>query len=1223
MASAASFVTGGTLATDYPLYIERSADKQLFDLCNRGEFCYVLTSRQMGKSSLMARTAAALQREGITTVQIDLTVIGAHELTPEQWYYGLLSEVENTCNPKFELFSWWNDRKELPLAQRFSHYFEALLTDSPSSRIVIFVDEIDSTLKLAFTDDFFAAIRAFYNARAVKPEFNRLSFVLIGVATPGELVQDQTRTPFNIGSRVELNDFKREEIRSLVTALRLDAEDTVQAVDRILIWTGGQPYLTQQMCRLLADNGRNPKGLEQLLKTNLLGEKARSEIHFQFVANMLIMAPPDQKEILLDTYSKAWKGRKIACDDQSPVHNRLRLAGILKRQDGELRVRNELYRRVFDWNWIKTNRPTFWTEENRNRLIKGTAVGAIVGLIIVTVLAVFAWQKKLEAEQQTELAQEKGEQLVAALADEANTRKEAVVAQKAAQVGEAEARKQKAIAETLGKQAAEQARLARAAELASSSNLAAQNGDTKTAILLARFGLETAPRSPSAVQAAWLRLDETPTRLVLSGHQNVVLRAQFSPDGSRIVTASADGTARVWDAVKGTLLTELKGHQGAVSIAEFSADGKRIVTAGADGTARVWDAKNGTLITELQAHQGPVSKAMFSPDGRRVVTASADATARVSDAEKGTLVTELEGHKGSVSSAEFSADGKRLVTTSRDGTVRVWDAKKGTLVTELKGSIAEFSADGKRLVTASRDGTVRVWDAETGTLVTQLKGDQGSVSSAEFSADGKRIVTAADRTARVWDVEMGTLLTELKGHQGFIFSAKFSPDGKRVVTASRDGTARVWDAEKGMLVTQLKGHQGSVSSAEFSADGKRVVTASADRTARVWNLERESIVQLQGHEGPVLTAKFTDDGKRVVTTGADGTARVWDAEKGTLVTELKGHQGSFYHANFSADGKDVLIVGTDGTAGVWDAEKGTLVTELKGHQGSFYSADFSADGKRLVIASADRTAGVWDAEKGTLVSELKGREGSVFTAEFSADGKRVATAGATVLVWDTEKGTLITELKGHQGAVFSAKFSPDGKQVVTASADRTARVWDLENGSILSLQGHQGRVSRARFSPDGKLVVTTSDDRTARIWDLKKGLLTELKGPQTPFSAAFSPDGKRIVTGWDRTVRAWDVEKGTLLTELKGHEGSVSSAEFSADGKRVVTASADGTARVWDVSFIYLDAAALIAHVRLMVQQLGIIASSDECKLYFSSSIGARPDECALVNDASASAEKQ
>jgi WD40 repeat protein len=566
--------------------------------------------------------------------------------------------------------------------------------------------------------------------------------------------------------------------------------------------------------------------------------------------------------------------------------------------------------------------------------------------------------------------------------------------------------------------------------------------------------------------------------------------AAFSPDGSRIVTASADKTARVWDVATGKVIAVLSGHQDSVISAVFSRDGARIATASYDRTARVWDTATGKAIATLSGHEGGVLTAAFSPDGSRIVTASQDNTARVWHSATGTAIAVLSGHKDRISSAAFSPDETRVVTASHDGTARVWDAATGKAIATLsldEGPIwsAAFSSDGSRIVTASYGKTARVWDAATGTAILVLSGHDDGVLSAAFSPDGSRIVTASnDETARVWDAATGKVIVVLSGHQGPVWSAAFSPDGSHILTVSWDGTARVWDVATPIAV--LSGHEDELSSAAFSPDGSRIVTASRDNTARVWDAATgTAIVTLHGHDDGVLSATFSPDGSRIVTASFDKSARVWDAATGTAIAVLRGHGAQVDSAAFSPDGSRIVTASSDKTARVWDAATGKAVLTLSGHGDEVLSAAFSPDGSRIVTASIDGTARVWDAATGKAIATFSGHKDRLNSASFSSDGSRIVTASEdkTARVWNAATGKAIAVLGGHEDLFGSASFSPDETRIVTASRDGTARVWDAATGKAIAvLSGHQGPVWSAAFSPDGTRVVTASEDKTARVW---------------------------------------------------------------------------------------------------------------------------------------------
>ncbi len=405
--------------------------------------------------------------------------------------------------------------------------------------------------------------------------------------------------------------------------------------------------------------------------------------------------------------------------------------------------------------------------------------------------------------------------------------------------------------------------------LATASDEQTDAGDAELGILVALEALNTADTDQArrALEKAVFRLHE-PVRLPVL--DEVVLWIEFSPDGRRVVTASGDGIARIWDTASGQVLMELTGHDGLVYAARFSPDGGRVVTASGDGTARVWDAETGKEMMVLNGHGRDVYVAAFSPDGQRLVTASDDGTARIWDLGKGEGVG-LEGHEKWLNDAAFSPDGARVVT-------------------------------------AAADGTARIWDAATGAELFVLRGHLDSVNSARFSPDGGRVVTASDDdTARLWDATSGAEIGLLQGHGGYVLAARFSPDGERIVTASADGTARIWDGNTGASQVVLRGHQKEVLSAEFSPDGQLVVTASADRLAGVWDAaDGASLAVLAGHFGSVRQARFSPDGQRIATASDDGTGRLWWVRRFSSFAELREAARGLPGRSLTADERRTL-----------------------------------------------------------------------------------------------------------------------------------------------------------------------------------------------------------------------------------------------------------------------------------------------------------------------------
>lgn len=371
----AFFETNPTLPPNAPSYVERQADRELFDGLVHGEFRYVLTSRQMGKSSLMSRTAARLRAQGFRVVSIDLQGIGSRDLTPEQWYDGLVVKMGAQLGMEDALEDFWLDNERLgPLQRLFTAMREVVLPKltelpgttpgtvaGPQARLVVFIDEIDAVRNLPFaTDELFGAIRECHKARITDPEFQRVTFCVLGLATPADLMRDTNLTPFNLGQPVELGDFTFTEAATLARGLERPEWDAQTLLQRVLEWTHGHPYLTQRLCDGIAKNPeiRLPADVDRLCHELFLTKLARErDDNLSFVRDRLLHKETDRIGILR-LYEQVRSQRAVPDNEANPLINALKMSGVVRVERGVLVVRNRLYSHVFDDDWIRTNLPS-------------------------------------------------------------------------------------------------------------------------------------------------------------------------------------------------------------------------------------------------------------------------------------------------------------------------------------------------------------------------------------------------------------------------------------------------------------------------------------------------------------------------------------------------------------------------------------------------------------------------------------------------------------------------------------------------------------------------------------------------------------------------------------------------------------------------------------------------------------------------------------------------
>ena len=660
-------------------------------------------------------------------------------------------------------------------------------------------------------------------------------------------------------------------------------------------------------------------------------------------------------------------------------------------------------------------------------------------------------------------------------------------------------------------------------------------------------------------------------RMVLRGHTGDIFSASFNGDGSCIVTASVDGTARVWETSTGKAIT-LRGHKSAVMHACFSHDGSRIVTASSDSSARIWKAATGECLKILNGHEGMVQHAIFNSNDSLIVTASSDKTARVWGASTGKELKVLRGHLGSVNHVNFNHDDSRIVTCSSDNTAIVWVAATGKISVVLRGHTnmiknASFNSNGSRLVTASLDSTARLWDANTGVELAKLHGYANHyIKHVSFNSNGSRILTAsADRTARVWKAATGKEEALLKGHQDEVNYASFNDKGNRVATASNDKTARIWDTTTGDELKVLRGHTDVVNYANFNSDGSNIVTASSDGTVRIWDAQAgNELAALPEHGYDLNDAIISGNGNRIVTLSADGPARVWNTMTGKELATLRGHNG-VNHVSINWDGSLVITMNSDGTAWVWKVATAETLVILRGHKGEVCQANFNRKGDRIVTASKDGTARVWDVATGKSLREFRQHKDEVYQASFNNNGSLIITASKdkTIRVWKTINGEEQKFWSSETGPVLSATFSAKGSDVIIVDNNGNAQVIDFTSArNTIIGKGLFSDINQARFNHNDSLIVTSNWIDKTQIFKTGDGKQFKVVTDPQGRSCVNNRGNRFIVASSEGEVQVWDMETLRPISNLHNHAGEVKFAAFSPDDRVVLIAGKDGTIRL-------------------------------------------------------------
>ncbi|HEX9876873.1 MAG TPA: AAA-like domain-containing protein [Gammaproteobacteria bacterium] len=1183
------FVVGGPVQPDRACYIERPTDEMLRQSIRDQQFSYVVGPKASGKTSLMARTIRRLRAEGQLAAVVDLTQIGARGESAEagRWFYSIAYRIVRELRLKVDLQTWWQDKSILMSEQRLTEFFWEIVLANTTTPVTIFFDEGERALELPFSRELFAALGACYEGRATEPDFLRLNFVVLGVATPRQLSRGLSLPLFEDGRAIRLQDFTLEETHHLAQGFASDETTAKDALARIHYWVKGHPYLTQKIARAAARRNGTVENVDAVVRERFLSQGARDEEPLlNHICSLLTERGTVNRRALAEL-GKVGKGTTIVADPDSQVHEFLNLAGVVTTiGDGYLTYRNRLFKEAFTSHWIGSALPFDW----RGSAI-ATAVLAVMILVplwytqyfprpYIDTLSTVTDDLDLALETHGRLRRLPGFAGTAdgLLADVMRRRSESAQSYSeilaADEVLRALPAQTELADEILGaywlRRAGEAVHGERRDEALVYASLASTGQAAAASELLNGLIDDDYPALARsfrfAVRPAHWRVDWSMQELTVVDEAQRGQRISVSDDAA--VKSTARLTALQHVPVSRELGVDEPGSAGAFLFQielEHPEEQQIMISLEAPSGAQV----------SFRLPPGEAARREIRVTERSELSALADEERR--GVWRLTLVDQAEGSVGRLSrwGLLFAEELRGWEDVPEQGL----DIPDPVRTDQID---VELSDDGRfgaaRPSRPGAVGTLTLWDLTTGTPLGDIQ-LEAEPSFLAFTRDAPRLITVAGSTLRLWDTNSGGSVSRIVTQTEYVSEPAVGLDGEYIAIAERLETGGILysllRAADGELVSSVEGISG-VRDWLLGPRARYLIVVGPSRLVRVMDPRRGEMLYDLPHQRDTERILASPQGDLVLSVDAEGDIFVWNfdgSENGELGGKRVGTTVDPQSVSVAADGSTIAYEAAHGHVVVRSLISDSIPLSARIHHADDgLMTAVSTDGQSLLTGSGSLLQ-LWqtsDVAPSAIVDDgisVMALDASGQLAALGFRGGHVQLRTTAQLQEEINSDRGIAYI-GHQGAVASIDVDSANGVIASGGRDGLVRIWNLASGVPTApfMRHPEGPIRDLELSGDGRWLASAAE-YSARVWGTADGALAlEVPVNGTALSVGIAPNSSTIAVG-DSAGNLFIAPIASAARARSGRaQDAVTALAFTPDGGRLATGDRSGRIQLWNAS---------------------------------------------------------